>query len=157
MFLPCSTCQAKEKKQRLVLFLGITKGFCRDSWAVSSHAHTGWHSMWRVDLCKHFCSIMSSQWRASHRSVCRYCMWERGLITVSEKLSPMVSYCGWRARQAAAQRCVLLPAAFHCYREGGDFLVTEPFPLSCSSFLMINTLFIILSNSTSLLEILSLI
>lgn len=85
LLLPCSLCQAKEKQQRLVLFLG-RNGSCRSQWAV--HAHTGSSSAQWGNLCKHVPGAAFSM-KASHRTcvgpVCGTGAWQglRRILSVA--------------------------------------------------------------------------
>lgn len=157
MFLPCSTCQAREKKQKLLLFLE-KNGFCRKWWAVSFHADTGLHSAQRQNCCKPVPTAMSFHRKVSlEKCLSGCCVWERSWRAGSQTFSPTVTDCMWLQNLAGCwTELVQLSTTFHCYREGGDFLFIESFPLFRSSFLMINAPFIILTNSTLLWEILSL-
>lgn len=92
--------------------------------------------------------VQPSPWQHP-TEVCGSCVWDRSLT--GPQKNPQ---CGCRARQAEVCE---LPTASHCSWEGGDFLFIESFPLLCPSFLMINAVFIFPTNSTLLLEILSLI
>lgn len=148
----CSVCQAKEKQQRLLLFLG-KNGSCRSQWAFP-FMHTQACALYGEGTSANMLLVQSVQRKASHGmcvgSMCGTGPWEGFRSTLCDGSS----LCGCRARQAEVCE---LPRASHCYWEGGDFLFIESFPLFCSSFLMINVFFIIPTNSTLLLEILSLI
>lgn len=157
MFLPCSymPSQRKETKAGVV----SRKKWVLYQWAGSSFSCTPSACVLCTEVaCGNTCSLVSSQWKASLQK----CLWaldmrEAAPGSFRKSLADSKSLRGWRDGQAVEQRCAQLLTASHCHWEGGHFLFTESFPLFCSSFLMINAPFIILTNSTLILEILSLI